>query len=192
MRQPERHETSPASLKSAVWANPVDPPTMTRIPAPRSRPLVSSSTRPSSSKAEEDRLSSTNISANSPPVPKAAESVLLMSSWSSTPTPWSRSRYGTRDGASNWVVGTGRTGGWQRRSGSCHRVGSCRRSWHPTRDRASANKPPSPPPMVILVTVRPRLARGSRSTTRGHPAWGHRSRRMLSSVKLMDAGWCLR
>ena len=39
---------SPASERSAVWAKPVVSPRTTRMPAPRSRPDVSSSTRPSS------------------------------------------------------------------------------------------------------------------------------------------------
>ena len=38
----------PASVSSAVWANPVVSPTTTRMPAPRSRAEESSSTRPSS------------------------------------------------------------------------------------------------------------------------------------------------
>ena len=58
----------PASVRSAVWAKPVVSPTTTRMPAPRSRPEVSSSTLPSSSRADDDRLSSTKISAKSPPV----------------------------------------------------------------------------------------------------------------------------
>ena len=58
---------SPASDRSEVWAKPVDSPTTTRMPAPRSRPEVSSSTRPSSSRADDDRFSSTNTSAKSAP-----------------------------------------------------------------------------------------------------------------------------
>ena len=58
----------PASDRSAVWAKPVVSPTTTRMPAPRSRPEVSSSTLPSSSRADDDRLSSTKTSAKSPPV----------------------------------------------------------------------------------------------------------------------------
>ena len=50
-------------------------------------PMVSSSTRPSSSTADEERLSSTNTSANSPPVRIAVDRVRLMSSWSSTAPP---------------------------------------------------------------------------------------------------------
>ncbi len=48
----------PASLRSLVWANPVVSPATTRMPAPRSRPLVTCSTRPSSSPADVERLSS--------------------------------------------------------------------------------------------------------------------------------------
>ena len=44
-------------------------PATTRMPAPRSRPLVTCSTRPSSSPADVERLSSAYTSANSPPEP---------------------------------------------------------------------------------------------------------------------------
>src|SRR5579884_202922 len=64
----------PRSVRSAVWANPVVSPTTTRMPAPRSRPEPSSSTRPSSSDADVLRRSSTNTSANSPPVRRAPPS----------------------------------------------------------------------------------------------------------------------
>ena len=63
---------SPCVLRSAVWAKPVVSPTTTRIPAPRSLPDVNSSTFPSSKYADEERLSSTKISAKSPPVFKAS------------------------------------------------------------------------------------------------------------------------
>src|SRR5947209_5355303 len=43
------------------------------MPAPRSRPELSSSILPSSRRADDERLSSTKISANSPPVRKAVE-----------------------------------------------------------------------------------------------------------------------
>ena len=46
----------PASDRSLVWANPVVSPAITRMPAPRSRPLVTCSTRPSSSPADVDRF----------------------------------------------------------------------------------------------------------------------------------------
>ena len=65
----------PAGERSAVWAKPVVSPTTTRMPAPRSRPLVSSSILESSSSAEVDLRSSTNTSANSPPVAIATPSV---------------------------------------------------------------------------------------------------------------------
>ena len=42
---------SPRSERSAVWAKPVVSPRTTRMPAPRLRPVASSSTRPSSSRA---------------------------------------------------------------------------------------------------------------------------------------------
>ena len=58
---------SESSERSAVCANPVVSPRTTRMPAPRSRPEVSSSTLPSSSRADEARRSSTNTSAKSPP-----------------------------------------------------------------------------------------------------------------------------
>ena len=48
----------PDSLRSLVWANPVVSPLITRIPAPRSRPEVTCSIRPSSSPTEVLRLSS--------------------------------------------------------------------------------------------------------------------------------------
>src|ERR687897_820929 len=75
---------SPSSVRSAVWAKPVVSPTTTRMPAPRSRPDDSSSTRPSSSIADDDRLSSTKTSAKSPPVRRAAVSVRWMTDSSST------------------------------------------------------------------------------------------------------------
>src|SRR5581483_6820083 len=62
----------PFSERSEVWAKPVVSPRTTRMPAPRSSPEVSSSTRPSSSRADELRLSSANTSANSPPLRNAA------------------------------------------------------------------------------------------------------------------------
>ena len=77
----------PASVRSAVWAKPVVSPTTTRMPAPRSRPEVSSSTLPSSSTADDDRLSSTKTSANSPPVRSAAPRVRLMTDSSITRGP---------------------------------------------------------------------------------------------------------
>ena len=46
----------PASDRSAVWAKPVVSPTTTRMPAPRSRPEDSSSTRPSSSSGRRGAL----------------------------------------------------------------------------------------------------------------------------------------
>ena len=48
----------PRSVRSLVWAKPVVSPATTRMPAPRSRPLVTCSTRPSSSAADVERLSS--------------------------------------------------------------------------------------------------------------------------------------
>ena len=73
----------PASLRSAVWANPVVSPTTTRMPAPRSRPETTSSTRPSSRIADDDRLSSAKISAKSAPVRIATERVrFTRSAWS--------------------------------------------------------------------------------------------------------------
>ena len=60
-------DSRPVSDKSAVWANPVVSPTMTLMPAPRSRPLDSSSTLRSSRKIEELERSSAKISAKSPP-----------------------------------------------------------------------------------------------------------------------------
>ena len=70
--------SNPASDRSAVWAKPVVSPPTTRMPAPRARPEDSSSTRPSSSLAEDVRLSSTNTSAKSPPVRGALARVLLV------------------------------------------------------------------------------------------------------------------
>jgi hypothetical protein len=64
----EAAASRPDSLRSAVCAKPVVSPFTTRMPAPRSRPLVTCSIRPSSSPADVDRLSSTNTSANSAPV----------------------------------------------------------------------------------------------------------------------------
>ena len=64
----------PSTVKSAVWAKPVVSPDTTRIPAPRSRPEASSSTRPSSSMADEFDLSSANTSAKSPPLRSASAS----------------------------------------------------------------------------------------------------------------------
>ena len=46
-----RRLVRPASVRSAVWAKPVLVPDTTRMPAPRSRPAVNSSIRPSSSRA---------------------------------------------------------------------------------------------------------------------------------------------
>ena len=65
----------PAGVRSAVWAKPTDEPERTRIPAPLSRPETNSSTLPSSKWAREERRSSTNTSAKSPPVRRADRSV---------------------------------------------------------------------------------------------------------------------
>src|SRR5580698_2613386 len=64
----------PASLRSAVWANPVVSPTTTRMPAPRERPEESSSILRSSSVALPETLSSANTSAMSPPRSNADDS----------------------------------------------------------------------------------------------------------------------
>ncbi len=82
--RPRPRRRRPVSDRSAVWAKPVVSPTTTRMPAPRSRPEESSSTWPSSSRADDDRLSSTKTSAKSPPVRRAVASVRWMVASSST------------------------------------------------------------------------------------------------------------
>ena len=62
-----------------MWAKPVVSPTITRMPAPRSRPDVRFSTFPSSNTAFDEDLSSTNSSASSPPVRSAVSSVRWIS-----------------------------------------------------------------------------------------------------------------
>ena len=59
---------------SEVWAKPVASPTVTRMPAPRSRLETIASTRFSSYSAAPLCLSSTNTSAHSPPLLIAVES----------------------------------------------------------------------------------------------------------------------
>ena len=58
----------PDSERSAVYANPVVSPLITRMPAPESRPLETCSTRPSSRPAPIERLSSMNTSEKPAPV----------------------------------------------------------------------------------------------------------------------------
>ena len=65
----------PSAVRSAVCANPVVSPRTTRMPAPRSRPETSSSTRPSSYRALDERRSSTKTSAKSPPLRSASSRV---------------------------------------------------------------------------------------------------------------------
>ncbi len=67
---------SPSGVRSEVCAKPVVSPRTTRSPAPRSRPETSSSTRPSSYRAFDERRSSTNTSAKSPPSRNAWSSVV--------------------------------------------------------------------------------------------------------------------
>src|SRR5947209_7939871 len=80
----------PGSVRSDVWAKPVVSPRTTRMPAPRSRPDVSSSTLPSSRRAADDRRSSTNSSAKSPPVRRAASRTLRTVLSSITPSWYGR------------------------------------------------------------------------------------------------------
>src|SRR5688500_17963255 len=87
----------PASLRSAVWANPVVSPTTTRMPAPRSRPDTSSSTLPSSRRADDERRSSTNTSAKSPPLRSASPSTRRMAD-SSSKAVWYRRAVAYRTG----------------------------------------------------------------------------------------------
>ena len=94
----------PSSVRSDVWAKPVDSPTTTLIPAPRSRPEVSSSTLPSSSSAEDERRSSTKTSANSAPLERPSASTRSTVDCSITWGPflgccrsWSRHRVVTGD-----------------------------------------------------------------------------------------------
>ena len=61
---------NPASERSAVCANPVVSPAMTRIPAPRFRPVESCSIFPSSRPTPVPRQSEANTSAKSAPVRK--------------------------------------------------------------------------------------------------------------------------
>ena len=70
----------PSGERSAVCAKPVVSPRTTRSPAPRSRPETSSSTRPSSKRPLDDRRSSTNTSAKSPPSRNAWSSVACSTS----------------------------------------------------------------------------------------------------------------
>ena len=143
----------PSSVRLAVWAKPVVSPTTTRIPAPRSRPEVSSSILPSSSRPADTRRSSTNTSAHSPPernaapitrwtiddssnVPSppkpptplvAAESSILRCRESPRPSTFVRFR-----GAEHWNDGVGRA----RRRGGRHRHRDALRECRGTRHAA--------------------------------------------------------
>ncbi len=83
--RPPPRRSRPRGLRAsgrAVCAKPVVSPRTTRSPAPRSRPETSSSTRPSSNRALDERRSSTNTSAKSPPPRNARSSVACSTSWS--------------------------------------------------------------------------------------------------------------
>ncbi len=71
--------------RSAVWAKPVVSPATTRMPAPRSRPLETCSTLPSSRPADVERLSSAYTSAKSAPVRTAPASTRSSTSESIIP-----------------------------------------------------------------------------------------------------------
>src|SRR6202011_2304023 len=71
-------------------------PRTTRTPAPRCRPETTSSTRPSSNRAEDDERSSANTSAKSPPDRNATASVREHTSGSIT------RRLGYSDAVASW------------------------------------------------------------------------------------------
>ena len=76
--------SSESRSRRLEYAYPNDVPCPTRTPAPRSVPVVTSSIRPSSSRTETPKRSSTNSSENAPPRARAARRTSCTRSRSST------------------------------------------------------------------------------------------------------------
>src|SRR5207244_4372545 len=175
---------SPASVRSAVWANPVVSPRTTRMPAPRSSPDVRSSIRPSSSRAELLRLSSTNTSAKSPPVRSAVprtrrtrDSSIIVVSYRGACRTWP----GRVDRAEGRAGGHGRVAAIGRRADARHpeagrpgRGGDSGRDPRPprTRDDDGGHAGPARPPDTDAGR-RDREGRRDRRAGRGPPADVH-------------------